>query len=163
MGGRCWRWRSDARHSRPIKSAPASRKSAAATGRGFWDRPATASRPSAAFLTHWPADGSAAGLALALGTGYCMPAVASGRLFQFDRVANQARLRSLESETGKPLWTFEYPQRFQDLYGYDNGPRCSPVVDGDRVYIFGAEGMLHCLARPTASCSGRSTPRPSSA
>ena len=45
----------------------------------------------------------------------------------------------------RPLWKFEYPTDYEDLYGYDNGPRCSPVVDGDRVYIFGAEGMLHCL------------------
>ena len=32
-----------------------------------------------------------------------------------------------------------------DLYGYSVGPRCSPVVDGDRVYMYGVEGMLHCL------------------
>ena len=31
------------------------------------------------------------------------------------------------------------------MYGYNNGPRCCPVVDDDRVYIFGAEGMLHCV------------------
>ncbi len=69
-----------------------------------------------------------------------------GRLFQFDRFVDQARLRTFDALTGEPGWTFEYPSDFQDLYGYDNGPRCSPVVDGDRVYIFGAEGMLHCLS-----------------
>ncbi|MCH7729757.1 MAG: PQQ-binding-like beta-propeller repeat protein, partial [Planctomycetes bacterium] len=26
------------------------------------------------------------------------------------------------------------------------GPRCSPVVDGDRVYAYGADGMLYCLS-----------------
>ena len=31
------------------------------------------------------------------------------------------------------------------MYGYSNGPRCSPVIDGNRVFIFGPEGMLHCL------------------
>src|SRR5262249_46213875 len=61
------------------------------------------------------------------------------------RAGDAARLRCLESTTGKLLWTFEYPSEFTDLYGYDNGPRSSPVVDGDRVYLFGAEGMLHCL------------------
>ena len=37
------------------------------------------------------------------------------------------------------------PATFQDLYDYDNGPRCSPLIDDERVYLFGAEGMLHCL------------------
>jgi outer membrane protein assembly factor BamB len=32
------------------------------------------------------------------------------------------------------------------MYGYDPGPRCCPVLDGDRVYLFGVEGMLHCLS-----------------
>ena len=30
------------------------------------------------------------------------------------------------------------------MYDYDGGPRCSPIVDGDRVYMYGVEGMLHC-------------------
>ena len=81
-----------------------------------------------------------------LGTGYAMPAISRGRLFQFSRHGDQARLECLRAETGEPLWTFEYPSRYEDLYGYDNGPRSSPVVDGDRVYIFGVEGMLHCVA-----------------
>jgi outer membrane protein assembly factor BamB len=97
-------------------------------------------------LTRWPAEGPPLVWQLSLGTGYCMPVIRSGRLFQFDRHGDQARLRCLESTTGKPLWTFEYPSDFQDLYGYDNGPRCSPVADADQVYIFGAEGMLHCLS-----------------
>ncbi len=97
-------------------------------------------------LTTWPATGPPIVWQLALGSGYGSPAISQGRLFQFDRQANQARLRCLGSETGELLWKFEYPTDYQDLYGYDNGPRASPVVDGNRVYIFGAEGMLHCLA-----------------
>src|SRR5262249_41152877 len=50
-----------------------------------------------------------------------------------------------ESTTGKFLWKFEYPTAYADAYGYNNGPRCCPLVDGDRVYIHGAEGMIHCL------------------
>ena len=59
--------------------------------------------------------------------------------------ATSARLRCLKSETGDPLWTFEYPTDYEDLYNYSGGPRCCPVVDRDRVYIYGPEGMLHCL------------------
>jgi outer membrane protein assembly factor BamB len=75
-----------------------------------------------------------------------MPAISRGRLYQFDRHGDRARLSCLNSETGGFLWKFEYPTDYQDQYGYDNGPRCCPVVDDDRVYIYGAEGMLHCVA-----------------
>jgi outer membrane protein assembly factor BamB len=80
-----------------------------------------------------------------VGEGYASPAISNGRLFQFDRFGNQARLDCLNSETGKKLWQFEYATNYEDLYGYNNGPRCQPVVDHERVYTFGAEGMLHCL------------------
>jgi outer membrane protein assembly factor BamB len=43
------------------------------------------------------------------------------------------------------VWKFEYPTAYEDYYGYDPGPRACPVVDGDRVYLHGVEGMLHCV------------------
>jgi outer membrane protein assembly factor BamB len=51
----------------------------------------------------------------------------------------------MKSETGAELWRFEYPTHYRDKYNYNGGPRCCPVVDGNRVYIYGAEGVLHCL------------------
>lgn len=78
-------------------------------------------------------------------TGYSMPTVSRGRLFLFDAVGNEARLRCLKSETGDPIWEYRYKFDYEDLYGYDNGPRCFPIVDDDRAYLFGVEGQLHCL------------------
>ncbi len=95
--------------------------------------------------TPWPADGLRLVWQTSVGEGYGGPAISQGRLFLFDRVEDRARLRCLESATGKSLWQFDYPSDYQDSYGYDGGPRCCPVADDDRVYIFGAEGMLHCL------------------
>jgi outer membrane protein assembly factor BamB len=74
-----------------------------------------------------------------------MPSISKGRLYQFDRHDDRATLSCLRSETGEFLWKFEYPTDYEDYFGYNNGPRCCPVIDGDRVYIYGAEGMLHCL------------------
>ena len=96
-------------------------------------------------ITRWPREGPKIVWHERVGTGYGMPAISRGRLFQFVRFGNQARLACKKSETGEPLWTFEYPTDYEDLYGYDNGPRTAPIVDDDRVYILGAEGMLHCL------------------
>ena len=80
-----------------------------------------------------------------IGTGYAAPTISQGRLFTFDRHADKARLTCMKSETGEELWRFEYSTDYEDMLGYNNGPRACPVVDGDRVYTFGAEGMLHCV------------------
>ena len=81
-----------------------------------------------------------------IGVSYGAPVVADGRLFMFARHGNMARLTCMESDTGAEHWRFEYPTDYEDMYGYNNGPRSCPVVDEDRVYTFGAEGMLHCLS-----------------
>ncbi len=80
-----------------------------------------------------------------IGTGYGAPVIAAGRLFIFGRHGDMARLTCLSSQSGEELWRFAYPTDYEDMYGYNNGPRSCPVVDGERVYIFGVQGKLHCL------------------
>jgi outer membrane protein assembly factor BamB len=96
-------------------------------------------------IAPWPAEGPKLLWQRRVGVGYGMPAVVRGRLYQFDRYGANARLTCLNAETAEELWRFEYATDYEDQFGYDNGPRCCPVVDDDRVYLFGAEGMLHCL------------------
>ncbi len=101
--------------------------------------------PELGILTKWPAEGPRVVWQRTLVDGYAAPVISRGRLFQFDQHDGKARLVALNSETGGELWKFEYPSAYRDILGYDNGPRCCPVVDGERLYILGAEGMLHCL------------------
>jgi outer membrane protein assembly factor BamB len=96
-------------------------------------------------IAPWPEKGLRIVWQMKGGNGYGMPSISRGRLFQFDRHGDRARFTCMKSETGEALWKFEYPTQFKDPYGYSNGPRCCPVVDGDRVYTYGAEGILHCL------------------
>lgn len=96
-------------------------------------------------ITQWPKEGLRIVWQKKVATGYGMPGISNGRLFHFDRVRDNARLTCMKSETGEFLWRFEYATDYEDDYGYNNGPRCSPIIDGDRVYIYGVEGMLHCL------------------
>jgi outer membrane protein assembly factor BamB len=96
-------------------------------------------------ISPWPKAGPKLLWQKATGIGYSMPTVSRGRLFLFDRVRNRCRLQCWKAETGDPLWSYEYPTAYTDKYNYNGGPRCSPVVDGDRVYSFGPEGLLHCL------------------
>jgi outer membrane protein assembly factor BamB len=80
-----------------------------------------------------------------LGESYSSPSVSRGRLFHFDRHGDAHRLTCRNSETGAELWKYELPAGFQDMLGYNNGPRATPVVDGSRVYVMSPEGRLHCV------------------
>ena len=72
--------------------------------------------------------------------GYSGPAVADGRVFLTDRIADGEleRLLCFNAETGKPLWKHEYYVRYS--IGYAHGPRATPVIDQNRVYFIGAQG-----------------------
>ncbi len=79
------------------------------------------------------------------GTGYATPAVAGDTLVFLHRERNEEVVVALHAVRGTRVWQFRYPTAFEDRYGYNNGPRSSPVIDGDRVYTMGAEGRLHCF------------------
>jgi PQQ-like domain len=101
--------------------------------------------PEQGILTKWPRDGLKVVWEAPMGLGFAPPVVSRGRLFHFDRFRDDNRLSCRNAETGKLLWKFEYPTDYDDLYGYSPGPRACPVVDDDRIYLHGPEGMLHCL------------------
>jgi outer membrane protein assembly factor BamB len=80
-----------------------------------------------------------------IGSGYAGPAVADGRVFVTDRIAdrNLERVLCFDAESGRELWKREYEARYS--ISYPLGPRATPTVDGDRVYALGAVGHLFCF------------------
>ncbi len=96
-------------------------------------------------ITPWPKEGPKILWQKSLGIGYGMPSIAAGKLYHFDRHKNFARLTCMDAATGDEIWNYEYPTAYRDKYNYNSGPRACPLIDGDLVYIHGAEGMLHCL------------------
>ena len=96
-------------------------------------------------LKQWPAGGPPRVWSRRVGNSYSAPVTARGRLVVFHRVKGNETLDCLDARTGKALWSFDYPTEYEDRYGYNNGPRSSPNIDGNRVYAYGAEGTLTCL------------------
>jgi outer membrane protein assembly factor BamB len=84
-----------------------------------------------------------------IGAGYAGPAVADGRVFVTDRLAeeNLERVLCFDAADGKPLWKHDYESRYS--ISYPLGPRTTPTVDGELVYTLGAVGHLLCLKAET--------------
>ena len=94
-----------------------------------------------------------------IAAGYAGPAAADGRVFVFDYVVESGeafndpgtratlngkeRLTALDADSGEQIWQYQYDCPYS--ISYPAGPRCTPTVDGGRVYILGAEGDLKCL------------------
>jgi outer membrane protein assembly factor BamB len=116
---------------------------------GDWPRylgpAADGSSPEVGLVAPWPNAGLKLLWECPLGVGYAPPVVAGGKLYHFDRFADAVRLTCRDAATGAEAWKVEFPTAYEDQYGYEPGPRACPVVDGDRVYIHGADGLLACV------------------
>ncbi len=84
-----------------------------------------------------------------VGTGYAVPSVRDGVLVLHHRIADKEVVEAMNAATGESLWRHAYPSFYQDPFGYNNGPRCSPLLTADKCYTFGAEGVLKCLELKT--------------
>ncbi|MBI1358521.1 MAG: PQQ-binding-like beta-propeller repeat protein [Acidobacteria bacterium] len=100
-------------------------------------------------LAKMPEEGPPLLWEFAKGTGYSGVSVVDDRLLFLHRLGDEERVVCLHPETGDLYWTFAYPTTFSDRYGYNNGPRSTPAIDGERVYAYGAQGKLHCLQLTT--------------
>ncbi len=81
----------------------------------------------------------------AVGKGYSAPSVRGDLLVVHHRLANEEIVEAVEAKTGAPRWKYAYPTTYRDPFGYNDGPRCTPLLTADRCYTFGAEGTLLCL------------------
>lgn len=113
-------------------------------------------------VERFPAGGPKKAWSFPIAGGYAGPAVAAGKVFITDYLTKDKveegnwdlkemtgveRVFCVEAETGKEVWKYEYPVKYK--ISYPAGPRCTPAVDGDKVYTLGAMGDLICLDIPT--------------
>ena len=96
-------------------------------------------------LEHWDASGPPIVWNKPIGTGYSAPSILGDKLVVHHRLKNEEIVECLSHDTGKSIWRYAYPSLYLDPYGYNNGPRCTPLLTQTRCYTFGAEGKLVCL------------------
>jgi outer membrane protein assembly factor BamB len=96
----------------------------------------------------WPKDGPPIVWKKDIGSGWASPVVAGGKLFLFHRVADDEVLMCLDPATGKQVWASAYQAKYRDDFGFDDGPRATPVVADGKIFTLGANGDLRALELP---------------
>lgn len=109
--------------------------------RGVWNE--------SGILDRFPEKGLAATWRTPVRGGFAGPAVAAGRVYVTDfessaGLKGKERALCMEEKSGRILWTREWDADYRGI-SYATGPRATPTIDDDRVYIVGGSGTLLCL------------------
>ena len=103
--------------------------------------------PETALLREWPQGGPPfVWKTNGLGAGYSSVAVANGKIFTMGDRPDAAFVHALDL-SGKQLWSTKVGKPGGGD-GYP-GPRCTPTVDGNLVYVLGQHGDLVCVEAAT--------------
>ena len=94
-------------------------------------------------LSAWPESGPPELWRVPIGTGYSGMAVVGDRLFTMDSDNHTEFAVCLDATTGKEVWRTPIGPLFESYFG--NGPRSTPTIDGDWVYVLGGQGGLAAL------------------
>lgn len=99
-------------------------------------------------LKEWPKDGPPLAWKGDIGgVGYGSPSVSQGKVFvlgaEDDKEGQKEFCVCLDAKTGQRAWKADIPAAEGGyLHGWGSGPRSSPTVEGDAVYVLGARGDL---------------------
>ena len=100
-------------------------------------------------LTSWPDSGPpVVWTAKGLGAGFSSLAVVGGRIFTMGDRRDGQYVIALNEDTGAELWATRVGGRHDDEYG---GPRATPTVDGDLLYVTDTDGDVACLESATGA------------
>ena len=80
---------------------------------------------------------------LNIGGGFSSPVVAGGKLAYLDAQDGQETAHLLDAATGRELWRTNFDTAFEDEWG--PGPRSTPILDDDRLYVQSCRGEFRCL------------------
>ena len=95
-------------------------------------------------LAKWPAEGPKVVWRIPVGEAFGSFAVKGDRAYYMAEHEKQENCVAVEAATGKAIWSTPVDRTIFERQG-GNGPRTTPVIDGDRVYVLGTYLKLMCL------------------
>ena len=104
--------------------------------------------PETGLLQEWPKAGPPLVWRIGgVGNGSSSFSSSGGRLYTLGARAGIEYVIALDRATGKKVWETQNGRRYQNDRG--DGPRSTPTVEGDRLYVLGGSGDLTCLESAT--------------
>ncbi len=98
----------------------------------------------AGLLKQWPVQGPAQVWSVSnLGEGYGSIALKGDRIYVQGTTASASAVFCLNRADGKTIWSSSLGPKLSE--GRGNGPRSTPTVDEDRIYVLTENGDLACL------------------
>lgn len=91
-------------------------------------------------LDRWPADGPKEIWRVPGGVGMSGLAISRGRMLTLVQRDEKQWLIALDAKTGESVWKTPLAPKYQNAMG--NGPRGTPAINGDQVFVFTGEGIL---------------------
>ncbi len=77
------------------------------------------------------------------GVGFSGVAIVGDRLYTLGALQGSETVYAIDLKTHKRVWSAEVGPLFTN--GWGDGPRSTPTVDGDRIYVLGGQGNLLCV------------------
>ncbi len=97
-------------------------------------------------LKQWPAGGPPlAWKSAGLGIGFSGLSLVGDKIFTMGDTEQESQTIALNRADGKPLWKTKVGKAGAPGWGGFAGPRTTPTVDGDLVYVVGQYGEVVCL------------------
>lgn len=99
-------------------------------------------------IAPWSEDGPKELWRAQVGTGCSSMTVVGGRLFTAGYRAGKEVVQCIDIATGKEIWAHGWEAKIGD-YLFEGGPRATPTIDSELLYMVGADGHLACLETKT--------------
>jgi len=85
-----------------------------------------------------------------IGIGWSGFAIVGNRAITLEQRGEEEAVTCLDVRTGRQLWAYTDPVRFESSFG-GNGPRSTPTIVDGRVFTMGGTGLLNCLSLETGA------------
>ena len=94
---------------------------------------------------NWKETGPAVLWRTEIGRGYSGPVVKDDKLVVLHRIDDWELCTCFSTQTGESHWQIGWPTSYRCVYEYSDGPYATPLINGEEVFLIGAEAQMLCL------------------